>query len=432
MRSHASKIVSLVLANLLMLLCLAGCGGTQGQVQDTQRPNAGTAASDSPQAAQPAQEITLTFWHTYGDSEEAQFLNVVLPLWEAQHPDIKIDAVRQDSGQFHQMIVTSFGTGMSPDVARVDIANIASYANQGGLAALSDYADFAEISKDYMDAPLSTNLYQGKYYGLPLDTNCKAAVVNLNVMGELGLSQAPATMEEFIAAAQDRGSYSINVSGVGDWDMYPYFWLFGGTLTDDAFTKASGYLDSEASIAAMNQIVELHDRKILTIRDVDGSVDAWDGINSEYAMFFEGPWYFGSYEEAESRGIVAAQIPSYNGQSASVVGGEDIAVFATSKNPDAAYEFAKFMTRPEVQLAMLEAGQLPVLKSLVNSEAVQSNPVWSVYMEQMASAKARIPSPNNSVIQEIWSETVTNIFANGADVASELRSAAAKIDQQLS
>lgn len=431
MKKNALKIVSLVLANLLILLCLAGCGGTQGQNQND-GSSAGVAASDGPQAADPAQEITLTFWHTYGDNEEAQFLNVVLPLWEAQHPNIKIDAVRQDSGQFHQMIVTSFGTGMSPDVARVDIANIASYANQGGLVALSDYTDFDEISKDYMDAPLSTNLYQGKYYGLPLDTNCKAAVVNLNVMGELGLTQAPATMEEFIAAAQDRGSYSINVSGVGDWDMYPYFWLFGGTLTDDAFTKATGYLDSEASIAAMNKIIELHDRKILTIRDVDGSVDAWDGINSEYAMFFEGPWYFGSYEETESKGIVAAQIPTYNGRSASVVGGEDIAVFATSKNPDAAYEFAKFMTQPEVQLAMLEAGQLPILKSLVDSEAVQSNPVWSVYMGQMASAQARIPSPNNSVIQEIWSETITNILVSGADVASEFQAAAAKIDAQLS
>lgn len=431
MKKNARKIVSLVLANLLIALCLAGCRGAQ-EKPSNEGPGAGAAASDSPQTADPAQEITLTFWHTYGDNEEAQLLNVVLPLWEAQHPNVKIDAVRQDSGQFHQMIVTSFGTGMSPDVARVDIANIASYANQGGLAALSDYADFAEISKDYMDAPLSTNLYQGKYYGLPLDTNCKAAVVNLNVMGELGLTQAPATMEEFIAAAQNRGSYSINVSGVGDWDMYPYFWLFGGTLTDDAFTKATGYLDSEASIAAMNKIIELHDQKILTIRDVDGSVDAWDGINSEYAMFFEGPWYFGSYEETESKGIVAAQIPAYNGRSASVVGGEDIAVFATSKNPDAAYEFAKFMTRPEVQLAMLEAGQLPILKSLVDSEAVQSSPVWSVYMGQMASAKARIPSPNNTVIQEIWSEAVTNIFVNGADVASELRSAAAKIDAQLS
>lgn len=429
MKKITSEIVSFVLAILLIPLCLAGCGGTQGQNNDPAAPS--TAPNDQ-QASGDEQEITLTFWHTYGDSEEAQFKNVVLPLWEAEHPNIKIEAVRQDSSQFHEMIVTSFGTGMSPDVARVDIANIASYANQGGLAALSDYADFAGISKEYMDAPLSTNLYQGKYYGLPLDTNCKAAVVNLNVMKELGFTQAPETMEELIAAAQKRGSYSINVSGVGDWDMYPYFWLFGGTLTDDAFTKATGYLDSEASIAAMNKIVELHDQKILTIRDVDGSVDAWDGINSEYAMFFEGPWYFGSYEETESKGIVAAQIPTYNGKSASVVGGEDIAVFATSKNPDAAYEFAKFMTQREAQLAMLEAGQLPVLKSLVDSEAVQNNPVWSVYMGQMASAQARIPSPNNSVIQEIWSEAVTNILVNGADVAAEFQTAAAKIDAQLS
>ena len=347
-------------------------------------------------------------------------------------PEIKVEAVRQDSSQYHQMIVTSFGTGMSPDVARVDIANIAAYAKQGGLAALSDYPDFAELSASYLDAPLSTNLYQGKYYGLPLDTNCKAAVVNTNVLKELGLDEIPATMEEFIEAAKTRGTYSLNVSGVGDWDMYPYFWLFGGTLTDDGFTKASGYLDSDASIAAMQKIVELHDEKVLTIRDVDGSVDAWDGINSEYAMFFEGPWYFGSYEDSLSKGITAATIPTYEGRSASVVGGEDIAVFATSAHPEAAYEFAKFMTSEDVQLAMLEAGQLPILKSLVSSEAVQSNPVWSVYMQQMESAKARIPSPNNSAIQEIWSETVTSIFVDGADVAQALHDAAARIDEQLS
>ena len=86
----------------------------------------------------------------------------------------------------------------------------------------------------------------------------------------------------------------------------------------------------------------------------------------------------------------------------------------------------------DVQLAMLEAGQLPILKSLVSSEAVQSNPVWSVYMQQMESAKARIPSPNNSAIQEIWSEMVTSIFVEGADAAQAMHDAAAKIDGQLS
>lgn len=433
MKANFSRIAALVLALVMLALCMTGCGGGQ----NTPAATDGTGAPQPSEAANPdstdlEEEITITFWHTYGDSEEAQFLNVVMPLWEAAHPNIKVEAVRQDSSQYHQMIVTSFGTGMSPDVARVDITNVAAYAAQGGLTAISDFADFGDISADYLEAPLSTNLYQGKYYGLPLDTNCKAAVVNQNVLAELGLSQVPATMEELIEAAKDRGTYSINVSGVGDWDMYPYFWLFGGTLTDDGFTQATGYLDSEASIAAFNKLIELHDQKIFTIRDVDGTVDAWDGINSEYAMFFEGPWYFGSYEDSEAKGIVASTIPTYEGRSTSVVGGEDIVVFATSKHQEAAYEFAKFMTTQEVQLALLEAGQLPILKSLVENDAVQSNPVWSVYMEQMETAKARIPSPNNSTIQEIWSEMVTSIFVEGADVAEALHDAAVRMDEQLS
>lgn len=388
MKKNALKTLALLLAAVLVLGSFAGCG------QPAQEPSA-PPESEAPVTGgddTPAEPVTITFWHTYSDSEEAQLLDVVLPLWNELHPEITVEAVRQDSSQYHEMIVTSFGTGASPDVARVDIANIAAYAAQGGLVALSDYPDFAEISADYMDAPLSTNLYQGKYYGLPLDTNCKAAVVNLNVLAELGLDAVPETMEELIEAAAGRGSYTINVSGVGDWDMYPYFWLFGG---------------------------------------VDGSVDAWDGINSEYAMFFEGPWYFGSYEDSEAKGIVASTIPTYNGKSASVVGGENVAVFSTSENPDAAYEFAKFLTSAEAQLALLQAGQLPILKSLVDSDEVQSNPVWSVYMAQMESAKARIPSPNNSNIQQIWSDMVTNIFVDGADITAELQNAAALIDEQL-
>ena len=101
------------------------------------------------------------------------------------------------------MIVTSFGTGMSPTLPALTLPTSRPMPSRA-VWLLSDYADFAEISGNYLDAPLSTNLYQGKYYGLPLDTNCKAAVVNKNVLKEIGLDDVPETMEAFIEAAKDR------------------------------------------------------------------------------------------------------------------------------------------------------------------------------------------------------------------------------------
>ncbi len=370
--------------------------------------------------------VTITYWHTHGDAENDALTNVVLPMWNELHPDITVDVVRQDSSQYHEMIVISFGTGSGPDVARIDITNTASYAAEGGLVALNDYDDFDALAATFLDGPLSTNLYKGDYYGLPLDTNCKVAVVNTVLLeSELGLTEIPETMEAFIEAARGRGTHSINVSGVGDWDLYPYFWLFGGTLTDDGYTQASGYLDSQASIDAINTMISLMDEDIFTIRDVDGTVDAWAGIHDTYAMFFEGPW-FGFTED-----IVAATIPTYEGRSASVVGGENIAVFATSTEQEAAYEFAKFMTSEAVQLEMLKVGQLPVLKSLVTHEDVVSDPKWSVFMSQLESAQARIPSPNNEEIKTIWSNAMNNIFINGADVQTELQAAALLMDEEL-
>ncbi len=440
MQKRVAKLLSMLLVLILILSSLSGCSNknttnvnTGGDNKKGSTKEANDKASETTgDTAKNEEQITLTFWHTYGDGEEAQFTNVVLPMWEQAHPNIKIDAVRQDGGQFHQMIVTAFGTGQTPDVARIDIVKTASYAKQGGLVALDSFADFEAIKANFLDGPLSTNLYKGNYYGLPLDTNCKAAVVNKNTLATIGLDQAPATLEEFIAAAEKVSAPLISVSGVGDWDFYPYFWLFGGTLTDAEFTKASGYLDSQASIDAINKILELNQKKILTIKEVDGTADAWDGIKTgEYAMFFEGPWYFGSYEDNLAQGIEAALIPTYQGRSASVVGGENIVMFHTGKHQDAAYEFLKFMSSEEVQLAMLEVGQIPVLKDLVNNEKVTGNPVWSIYMKQLETAKARIPSPSNDEIGSIWSNAMTNIFINKADVASELQSAAAQIDALL-
>ena len=369
---------------------------------------------------------TITFWHAYGDAETPVIDDVIIPMFEAANPDIKVDAVRQ-SGDFNQMIVAALGTGVVPDVARVDITKTSAYAKLGGIVAMDGFKGFDTLRDAVLEGPLSTNLWNGHYYGLPLNTNCKAAVVNLEQMKALGFDGAPATMEEFIAACKAKapGEYKLNVSGLGDWDMYTYFWLFGGVLTDDGFTKASGYLDSDQSVAAIAAIKQMHDEGVFTIRDVDGTADAWDGINTQYAMFFEGPWY------PFSDKVVPALIPTVSGKSASVVGGENIVIFSGSTKQDAAFRFVQFMMSEEVQLKLLEVGVIPTLKSCVESDAVKSNPKWSVYMQQLTSAKSRIPTPQATNVEQIWTDAMNLIFVEGADIQETLTSTAALIDAEL-
>ena len=387
-----------------------------------------TMALSAFSAACAQEPVTITFWHTYGDAETPVIDEVIIPMFEAANPDIKVEAVRQ-SGDFNQMLVAALGTGAVPDVARVDITKTSAYAKLGGIVAMDEIEGFDALKDAVLEAPLSTNLWNGHYYGLPLNTNCKAAVVNLSVLGELGFDEPPATMEEFVAACREKapGQYKLNVSGLGDWDLYPYFWLFGGKLTDEGFTTASGYLDSAESVEAINTMLELHQDGVFTIRDVDGTPDAWDGINSEYAMFFEGPWA----PFNEETGIVPALIPTWNGKSASVVGGENIVIFSGSQKQDAAFRFVTFMLSEEVQLELLKVGVIPTLKSCVDSEAVQSDPKWSVYMMQLESAQSRIPTPQASTVEQLWQDAMTEIFIEGADVQSTLTDYAAEIDIEL-
>lgn len=387
-----------------------------------------TMALSAFSAACAQEPVTITFWHTYGDAETPVIDEVIIPMFEAANPDIKVEAVRQ-SGDFNQMLVTALGTGVVPDVARVDITKTSAYAKLGGIVAMDEIEGFDALKDAVLEAPLSTNLWNGHYYGLSLNTNCKAAVVNLNVLKELGFDEPPATMEEFVAACKEKapGQYKLNVSGLGDWDLYPYFWLFGGKLTDEGFTTASGYLDSAESVAAINTMLELHEDGVFTIRDVDGTPDAWDGINSEYAMFFEGPWA----PFNEEAGIVPALIPTWNGKSASVVGGENIVIFSGSQKQDAAFRFVTFMLSEEVQLELLKVGVIPTLKSCVDSEAVQADPKWSVYMKQLESAQSRIPTPQASTVEQLWQDAMTEIFIEGADVQSTLTNYAAEIDIEL-
>ena len=56
--------------------------------------------------------------------------------------------------------------------------------------------DFQTLADATYPGSLSTNLYKGKYYGLPLDTNTRVLVTSQAALDAAGMSAPPATFDE--------------------------------------------------------------------------------------------------------------------------------------------------------------------------------------------------------------------------------------------
>jgi multiple sugar transport system substrate-binding protein len=426
--------VSLVLT--IAVAALLGCSQTPAPTAaPTPVPADTSTAALTPEPI--PEPVTITFWHNYGaDKETPFFADTIMKMLNEKYPWLTVDVVAQGSDGYSQLIATAMGTGSTPDVARIDLTDVATYAKQGALVPLDDMAGFSILKDQLLEGPLSSNLYQGKYYGLPLDTNCKAAVFNMTNLASLGIADtANVTMEQLIAAAKDKspGKPVLSVSSAGDWDILPWFWLFGGTLTDDGFTKATGYFDGPESVQAATALKQLYDDKVLAIKELDGTADAWDGIKTtDYSMFFEGPWFFAFTSNYKDLNIAPAVIPTYNGKTASIVGGENIVMFASSKHQDAAFTFIQFLLSQDAQVQMgVNMGQMPVLKTAAQDAGLTIDEVWSVYLKQLETAKTRIPTANKTAVGDAIKACFNEIFQGQTDPQAALTKYAGQLDAAL-
>ena len=112
-----------------------------------------------------------------------------------------------------------------------------------------------KLAERVFPGPLSTNFYDGHYYGLPLDTNTRIFFWNQYLYAEAGLEAPPATMDELAAqceavTAMGDEYYIFSDGGTYGWAILPWIWSFGGDITDAEITMASGYLNSEGTVAA--------------------------------------------------------------------------------------------------------------------------------------------------------------------------------------
>lgn len=418
-------ILTIVLCSALFAGCTSNNDSDIEKATTSEPTKEAVTTEETVVTEEPIEDVTLTMWHNFGaDTETPFFADTIVTTFEEANPNIHIEIVAQGNDQYRELLITNIAAGTTPDIARIDGTHMAGFAKEEALAALDGLSDFELVQSTLFEGCMSSGIYKGNYYALPLGTNCKTAVMDMDVMKDLGFDSPPATMEEIIDAAKSMksGEYMINFSSCGAWDILPYFWLFGGTLSDDGFTTTTGYVNGEASVNAVSKLVELHDEQVLTIKEIDGSVDAWDGIRENvYSMFIEGPWFFKYVPEYVDMNIVPAIIPTYNGNTASIIGGESIVMFDTCENKEAAFTFMKYLVNEDTQLEMAKGmGAIPVNTTAAENEYIQDNEVLKVYVDQLYTAKARIPSPASSSIEEAIKDQFSMIFNHEVEVQAGL------------
>lgn len=387
-----------------------------------------------------AKTTTITFWNAYSsDGPEVKMLDqVVIPAFEKSHPGIVVKDVAIPYDDLHQKLVTAVAGGQLPDLVRSDIIWVPELANLGVLAPLDkQLRNFKALAKKVFPGPLATNYWKGHYYGLPLDTNTRVWVYSPTALAAAGFRSPPKTFKQLrsmAAKAQAKNIFLYAESGTTGWNILPWIWSGGGSLTNKTYTKASGYLNGKKSVAAVQMLVNLYKAGEMPkiVVDPNGGLGTYDGLNKgTYASMLDGPWSFAIFAAAfKDTKIAGSRVPAGPGGSVSVVGGEDIVLTQSSKNKSAAAQFVRYMLGSYAQTQMAQAGQMPVLKNSKNW-LVKIHPYYSIYLKQIANARPRTPTPKWPQIDKILETEIAKAFRGDESVKQALTNAAKQIDRLL-
>ncbi|HXF68227.1 MAG TPA: extracellular solute-binding protein [Thermoflexus sp.] len=386
----------------------------------------------------PPGPVTITFWHAYNPEETKVFNEQVLPAFHQKFPNIRVEAQQVPYDEFRRKLLTSIAGGTAPDVIRADIIWVPELAAMGALEALDVIMpDFNAYKEKVFPGPLSTNFWQGHYYGLPLDTNTRLLMWNKEMYAAAGIAEPPKTIDEFLKVCErikalGKDKYCFADGGTYGWAVLPWIWSFGGDLTDPEMKTASGYVNGPDTVAAYEFLKGMLDKGYLHPGILGGGVDTAGGFaRDEIANLLEGPWmpaiFAAQYPQKQ---IQWALMPAGKGGSISVVGGEDIVLFKQSRNKEAALEFIRFMLSPETQLMMARVGQVPVRTDVIQ-QAVQAQPYFALFFEQLKTARARLPHPNWPKIEDLLTSTGQAILRGEKGAKEALDELAPKIDALL-
>jgi multiple sugar transport system substrate-binding protein len=383
------KLKSLFFWAVAAMLLLAGCTSTSGNGEGTTEDG--------------KVKIRFATWDVGDDVELQQGL---IDQFNKSHEDIEV-VLEAYGSEYDTKITAGMGAKDAPDV--MYMWNYPQY--KGALEPLDSYIEKegAEYKDNFYETLWNYNSVDDKILGLPVGYTTHVVYYNKALFDAKGLEYPKAgwTWSDLQETAMKLSDKSQNISGFaisGQPDPYDFEMFLWGNNAAFVDEKGSlkGNLDSPESI----EVFELFQGMVK-----DGSAITTEGSGAtemksgKVAMFVYGAWGLNPLKEAGiDYGVV--ELPKFDGgKSVSILSSSGISISKDSKHKEAAFEFIKFWTGEEANKARIDF-ELPVLKSVVESEKLEQDEVKSVFYSMLEKSEGYTPS---SFIVENWSQVSENL-----------------------
>jgi arabinogalactan oligomer/maltooligosaccharide transport system substrate-binding protein len=255
--------------------------------------------------------------------------------------------------------------------------------------------------------------YQGSLYGLPMNFKVITMIYNRKLV-----SAPPKTSTDLVATAKRLTDAKTGRFGLAYHyaDFYYHAILmntFGGGVFD---AQRSPVLNSSANVRSLDLLMKWLDKDRILPAEPSTALITSLFNGGKAAIVFSGPWFLGEVEKSVDVGL--ALLPTLveaGGQPMRPwMTVEGIFITAPSKNKDAAYAFAEYVTDlPAAKVMAVRGRQTPSNLKVYDDPQVGADPVLQAFRKQVEVA---VPMPNVPEMTMVWSPATTamNTIVNKA------------------
>lgn len=418
-----------VIMGLLVLIAGVGWSSGSGEVDDASgQSGSGDGAG--------GETVQLELWTYWDDVERQAAWYEILDDFRAENPNVALDVRFVPSQQMVQQISVAYAGESLPDVIQMDNPWVASFAEMGVLADITDEIENSIALDKYYDGPAGSSRLDGRLYGLPLTSNNICLFYNEEKLAAAGYDGPPTDWNELLEYAEaltTDDTYGLAISlptpNTTAFQFLPYVWMAGSDIDS---------LDSSGTIQALELIETLIESGWMSKEVLNWSQGdtANQFIQGRAAMYVEGPWRLSTLESDAEFDWGVAKLPEGPVTFSSVLGGENITMTTEAEKDaavrDAAWRLIEFTQRAENVLKLnLGKKTIPPRQDLAQTHEFYTEGPIAVFADMAEYARPRGPHPDWPKFAEAVNTMVQSVVAGEAEPEEAAETAAAEVEQYL-